>query len=74
VAQRFDIVGPDQHMVVVGQDTPGVRADRKLLTRAEQVSFKVAHAFVADADVVFVLVAGAGDEKLSLSVELQMRG
>lgn len=67
------MVGPDQQMVVVRQDTPGISAACKLLTRAQQISFKPGHALVARPNVMFMFVAGAADEELSLSVQFQMR-
>ena len=71
--QGFKVVGSDEHVVMIRQHAPSVSAGRKFLTGAQQISFKVGHSFMAQADMVFVFEAGSGDEELSLPDEIQVR-
>ena len=55
--KRLNVIGSNQCMVVVRQDTPGIVTGCKLFARGQQGSLKAGHSLVTESDVVFVFVA-----------------
>jgi hypothetical protein len=72
-AKLFDLVGFDQNVIMVRQNTPGVNDARVIPADFQQGVLAFGHPLVVGADDVRVLVTGSGNEELRFAFKIPMR-